>query len=455
MERTPIEVVGHWLQNLLDPDVVNSVVAPDATYVSLNTEDAELQKIMPWAGTSHGPQAVLDNLGAMFTRWENLAFNVTTMFGSGENVAVFGDFRYRSNSLGKVVSSPFSILVKVVDGKVTLPAVPGGQLRHRGELPQGRLLDRPDRARLRAVRGRTGGCQVMKVALTGATGFVGSHILTELQEHGHEVTALVRDDPDVVAARGATPAVVDLYDRASVVRLLSDADAAIHTASPGDATSADLDAAVADAAVDAFAGSGRPYLHISGAWVYGDNSSISEESPFNPPALVSWREPIERLVLGASDMRGVVIVSGVAYGDGGGGMPGLLLGSPRDDAGNLIMLGTGQQHWPTVHVADLADFFRRVLEADSARGYYVVGDGLNPTVAELTEAAAVAVGAPGAVPGSDDEARARLGDYFAEVLLLDQRTDAAKARAELDWHPSHPGLVDEFRTGSYRKVTAG
>jgi nucleoside-diphosphate-sugar epimerase len=294
----------------------------------------------------------------------------------------------------------------------------------------------------------------MKVALTGATGFVGSHILTELREHGHEVTALVREDPEVVAAHGAAPAVVDLYDRPSVVRLLSDADAAIHTASPGDATSADLDSAVADAAVDAFAGSGKPYLHISGAWIYGENSSISEESPFNPPALVSWREPIERLVLGARDMRGVVIVAGVAYGDGGGGMPGLLLGSPRDDAGKLIMLGAGQQHWPTVHVADLADFFRRVLEADSARGYYVVGDGLNPTVAELTEAAAVAVGAPGAVPGSDDEARARLGDYFAEVLLLDQRADAAKARAELDWHPSHPGLVDEFRTGSYRKVTA-
>ena len=149
-------------------------------------------------------------------------------------------------------------------------------------------------------------------------------------------------------------------------------------------------------------------------------------------------------------MRGVVIVSGVAYGDGGGGIPGLLLGSPRDDAGNLIMLGTGQQHWSTVHVADLADFFRRVLEDDSARGHYVVGDGSNPTVAELTEAAAVAAGAPGAVPGSDDEARARLGDYFAEVLLLDQGTDAAKARAELEWHPSHPGLVDEFRNGSYR-----
>ena len=119
MSATPIEVVDQWLQNLLDPGVVNAIVAPDATYVSLNTEDPELSRIMPWAGTSHGPQAFLDNLTSMFTRWENEAFNVTTLFASGENVAVFGDFRYRSRSLGKVVSSPFSILVKVVEGKVT------------------------------------------------------------------------------------------------------------------------------------------------------------------------------------------------------------------------------------------------------------------------------------------------------------------------------------------------
>ena len=119
MSASPIEVVGQWMQNLLDPGVVNSVVAPDATYVSLNTQDAELSKIMPWAGTSHGPQAFIGHLTMMFTRWENQAFNVTTMFASGENVAVFGDFRYKSHSLGKVVSSPFSILVKVVEGMVT------------------------------------------------------------------------------------------------------------------------------------------------------------------------------------------------------------------------------------------------------------------------------------------------------------------------------------------------
>jgi nucleoside-diphosphate-sugar epimerase len=297
----------------------------------------------------------------------------------------------------------------------------------------------------------------MNVALTGATGFIGSHILTELHEHGHEVTALVRDgnQAEIVAARGSKPSVIDLYDRPAVVSLLSGVDGAIHAASPGDETSANLDEGVVEAAIEGFAGTGKPYLHISGVWIYGENTSISEESPVKSPAMVAWREPIERRVLDSSDVRGVVIVSSVAYGDGGGAVPGVLLNSPRDDDGNLIMLGAGQQHWSTVHVADLARFFRRVLEDESARGRYVVGDGLNPTVAELTEAAAVAAGAPGAVPGSDDEARARLGDYFAEVLLFDQGTFAAKAQDQRGWSPTHPALVDEFRHGSYApRVTA-
>jgi nucleoside-diphosphate-sugar epimerase len=296
----------------------------------------------------------------------------------------------------------------------------------------------------------------MHVALTGATGFIGSHVLTELQEHGHQVVALVRDDTqaDLVAAHDVSPMVVDLHDRPTVMSVLGNVDGAIHTASPGDATSADLDSAVADAAIGALAGTGKPYLHMSGLWIYGANPSITEESPIDAPPLVAWRQAIEQRLLGVRDMRGVVIVSGVAYGDAGGGVPGLLLGSPRDDAGNLIMLGTGRQRWATVHVADLANALRLALENDTARGRYVVGDGSNPTVAELTRAAAVAAGAPGAVPGTDAEARARLGDYFAEVLLLDQGTNAAKARTDLGWDPSHPSLVDEFRHGSYaRPVT--
>ena len=291
----------------------------------------------------------------------------------------------------------------------------------------------------------------MTVVLTGATGFVGSHVLKELLDHGHDVTALVRDGQvDVVTAQGAKAEVVDLYDQAAVTRLLRDSDGAIHTASPGDAKSADMDASVADAAIDAFNGTGKPYIQISGVWAYGNNLSVTEESPMVGPAMVGFRQPIEQRLFAANGMRAVVPVSSVAYGDGGGGVPGVLLGSPRDDDGNLIMLGTGQQHWSTLHAADLADFFRRALESDSAHGYYVLGNGERSTVAELTEAAAVAAGAPGAVAGSDAEARGRLGDYFAEVLLFDQGTIATKARTELGWEPTRPSLVEEFRQGSYR-----
>ena len=119
MPNSPIEVVGEWLKNLLDPEVVNRVVASDATYVSLNFDNPELKKILPWAGTSQGPKAFIGNMSEMFRRWLNENFEVMSMFESGEDVAVFGRFTYRSNTLGKTVTSPFSIHVKVVDGKVT------------------------------------------------------------------------------------------------------------------------------------------------------------------------------------------------------------------------------------------------------------------------------------------------------------------------------------------------
>lgn len=86
----------------------------------------------------------------MFRYWQNENFEVTTMFGEGEDVAVFGTFTYRSNTLGKVVTSPFSIHVKVVDGKVTYlqfleaptPPLPASEARAPGPCTQTRPVRR-------------------------------------------------------------------------------------------------------------------------------------------------------------------------------------------------------------------------------------------------------------------------------------------------------------------------
>lgn len=82
----------------------------------------------------------------------------------------------------------------------------------------------------------------MRVALAGANGYMGSHILMELQEHGHEVVALVRNENEAttVSDEGATPRIVGLYDRPAVVKLFHDADGAINVAIPRDETSANL-----------------------------------------------------------------------------------------------------------------------------------------------------------------------------------------------------------------------
>ena len=119
MTMTPIDVVRAVLANPTDLHAVRELVAPDATYVSLNDDNPELKRIMPWAGTQTGPEAIVDTYGRVGRYWTNEGFAVEDIFGSGENVAVFGHFTYRSVTLGRAVTSPFAILARVRDGKLT------------------------------------------------------------------------------------------------------------------------------------------------------------------------------------------------------------------------------------------------------------------------------------------------------------------------------------------------
>ena len=119
MTKSPIEVVQAILADPTNPDVVNALVASDATYVSLNYDNPELKKIMTWAGAQTGPDAILSTYARVGRYWKNEAFEIEDVFEAGEKAAVFGRFTYRSTTLGKAVTSPFAILATVKDGKVT------------------------------------------------------------------------------------------------------------------------------------------------------------------------------------------------------------------------------------------------------------------------------------------------------------------------------------------------
>ncbi|MEU7872285.1 NAD-dependent epimerase/dehydratase family protein [Dactylosporangium sp. NPDC049140] len=277
----------------------------------------------------------------------------------------------------------------------------------------------------------------MRIVLTGGTGYIGSAVVRELVAAGHAVTALVRSDEAAAKARkgGAEAAVGDLFDAGWTAARFAEADAAAHIAATGGPDTVEFDKAIVAAAVQA----GKPYVHTSGIWLWGDNADITEESPLAPPALTAWRVPVEQSVLD-SGLAATIVAPGIVYGHGGG-IPAGVLAPARDEQGRVKLIGDGSQHWTSVHVDDVAVVYRLVLEHGSGLGRVVVASGVNPTVRELAEAAA---GGAGVAPESVEDTRARLGAGFADALLLDQQATGAKARG-LGWTPSGPSLVQELR----------
>jgi len=270
----------------------------------------------------------------------------------------------------------------------------------------------------------------MKTLLTGGTGYIGSAVLASLVANGHNVTALVRsaEAASRVTSAGATALVGDATNVAWLTSQLQQVDGAIHAAAPSEGAAA-FDRAIVEAVIAAFAGTGRPFVHTGGIWSYGNNSSISEDSPRNPPALTAWRGAVETMLV-ESDVAATVIEPAIVYGHDAGILT-MLASGPRSESGALILIGDGTQHWATVHVDDLAELYRLVLEGGNRLGYLIAASGTNPTVAELGLAIA---GEFGVIASTREATQARFGEEFADALLLDQCADGAKARS-LGWVP--------------------
>ncbi len=121
MPPQPKDIVARLLENTSNVPVMEELIAPDATYISLCYSNPPLHRIMAHAGLhpEKGPQAVISTFANVDKIWANEGFEIEALFGEGPDVAVFGKFTYRSRSLGKAYTSPFSIHCKVEGGQVT------------------------------------------------------------------------------------------------------------------------------------------------------------------------------------------------------------------------------------------------------------------------------------------------------------------------------------------------
>ena len=118
MTPSPSQLIQTLLANPLDLAVVKSVTTPDLIYVSLNENNPELKRYLPWTGTNKGPESIVRAFEGMGRVWETKAFEIRDVMEQGDKVALFGSFTYRGRESGREITSPFSLLAKVREGRI-------------------------------------------------------------------------------------------------------------------------------------------------------------------------------------------------------------------------------------------------------------------------------------------------------------------------------------------------
>ena len=311
---------------------------------------------------------------------------------------------------------------------------------------------------MRARQGDRKGEPILKVFVTGATGYIGSSVSAALQKRGHPVLGLARslESAEKLQKRGIEPYEGDLRDKDSLVAAARKTDAMVHVASPSDSTSAELDNGVIDMVCSVLAGTEKPFIYTSGIWVIGETQGADEDSPLHPIPLVKWRAVCEQRVLGAakgdSNILACVLRPGIVYGRGGG-IPASFFKSAKE-SGAVVFVGGGENHWPVVQVDDLADLYVRTLENKTGGAVFhgIAEQGVK--VRDIALAASDGAGIPGKIsPWPVEQARKTLG-LFADALALDQKISSVKTRRQLGWQPQAPRLVEDLRQGSYQAAGA-
>jgi len=295
----------------------------------------------------------------------------------------------------------------------------------------------------------------MRVFVTGATGWVGSAVVRDLMEAGHQVLGLARSEAgaQALAAAGAEVQRGDLEDLDSLRTAAAACDGVIHTAFIHDfsrfQTNADIDLRATQAIGEVLAGSGRPLVTTSGTLLlaFVAPGRVGTEEDAGDASVPRVASELATLALASRGVRSSVIrLPPSVHGDGDKGFVPRLIDIARE-SGVSACIGDGTNRWPAVHRLDAARLFRLALEGGEAGSrYHAIGDEGVP-VRELAEVIGRRLGLPVA-SRTPEEAPGHFG-FLARFVGLDGPASAALTRQRLDWTPTHRGLIADLQQGVY------
>jgi nucleoside-diphosphate-sugar epimerase len=296
----------------------------------------------------------------------------------------------------------------------------------------------------------------MHVFVTGATGHIGSAVVTELLEAGHRVTGLARSERSAASltAKGAAAHRGDLDDVDGLCAAAAAADGVIHLAYRHDFDNdfigaADTDLRAVKAMGEVLAGSDRPLVNTSGtlllALVAPGRTATENDALEAGPRIDSENATValaERGVRSSVIRLSPLVHSTLDHH----GFAHRLIAIAREK-GVSAYVGDGSNRWPGVHTLDAAHLYRLALEKAPAgtRLHGVADEGV--PFRDIAGVIGRHLDLP-VVSISPEDAPDHFG-FLGLFASLDNPTSSTLTRKELDWHPERAGLIEDLDEGHY------
>jgi nucleoside-diphosphate-sugar epimerase len=295
----------------------------------------------------------------------------------------------------------------------------------------------------------------MRVFITGASGHIGSAVIPELLEAGHEVVGLARSDRSAAALTAAGVEVQrgDLDDLDTLRKAAEAADGVIHLAFKHDlediARAAESDLCAVETIGAALEGSEKPFVVTSGtlllAFAAPGRLGTEQDTLDAGPRADSENTAIAFARRGVRSS--VVRLSPIVHSElDHHGFAHRLINIARNK-GVSAYVGDGSNRWPAVHTLDAARLYRLALEAAPAgsRFHGVADEGV--PFQDIAEVIGRHLNLPVAAIAGEDAAE-HFG-FLGGLVSLDNPTSSVQTSQVLGWQPTHPGLIEDLDEGHY------
>jgi nucleoside-diphosphate-sugar epimerase len=293
----------------------------------------------------------------------------------------------------------------------------------------------------------------MRVFVTGASGFIGSAVVAEMVNAGHDVIGLARSDESAsaVQAAGAEPHRGALDDLDSLRSGAAAADGVIHTAYIHDfsrmADAARTDLLAIEALGAELEGSDRPIVITTGTALIKPGQVATEEDSADSDSHPRLRAEDAAKAFAARGVRTSIVRPGASvHGEGDHGFVPVLIDIARDK-GVSAYIGDGSNRWPAVHRLDAAHLYRLALQdAPAGAVFHAIADGGIPT-REIAEVIGRHLELP-VVSIAPQDATDHFG-WMGMFFAIDAPASSALTQERLGWRPAHLGLIDDLELGHY------